>query len=448
VQRQPACACGGGCPRCRAETRYGPIQTKLAVSQPGDVYEQEADRVAEQVMRMPAPALQRSCASCTAGGSTFPKCDEEKKALVQRKAERVSERSGSVSDSFVQNLGPGQPLDPATRSFFEPRFSHDFSQVRVHADATAAESAGAVNALAYTLGSDIVFDGGQYAPDTESGRKLLAHELAHTIQQSAAGVGSVARLQRAVRFEADFTNVTLSRGTAATITGHTFNYRDASFAADADVRAIGDTAAELADWDVGILQDEVGGWERYYWLRDKADGRGRFVEKKFLGGDARRRDQAAGATTEWDADSEHTLLSTVPPVAAGGGFEASTTVHTSDDPAGPDTTDGAAVTSMDATDGTLNIRTFRSGGQFQTWISAHNNTTGEWRHLRWINWNYMHSLDFTGSGGTLALGPESWSTGRFGPDTGGPAPLLAGDTANTVYNDAAHWSFRRVNGWT
>jgi hypothetical protein len=181
IQRKAACACGGGCPPCQSKL---PIQTKLAVSEPGDVYEQEADRVAEQVMRMPVPALQRSCASCTAGGSTCPKCYEGKKALVQRKAERVSERSGSVSDSFVQNLGPDQLLDPATRSFFEPRFGHDFSQVRVHTDGQAAESVRAVNALAYTVGRDVVFGGGQYAPGTKSGLRLLAHELTHTLQQA------------------------------------------------------------------------------------------------------------------------------------------------------------------------------------------------------------------------------------------------------------------------
>jgi hypothetical protein len=303
-----------------------------------------------------------------------------------------------------------------------------------------------VNAFAYTLGREIVFDAGQYAPETVTGRTLLAHELTHVIQQSSDRPDSGSRLQRAVRFGADFTNVTLTSGTAATLGGNTFRYHDANFAADANVNAVGDTAAELADWDVGILQDEVGGWEHYYWLRNNADRKGRFVEKKFLGGQVPRRDQAAAAATEWDADSEHTLLSSVPAVAAAGKFEASTTVNTSDNPEGPDTTDGAAVSGMDATDGTLNIRTFRSGGRFQTWISAHNVATGEWRHLRWVNCNYMHSLDFTGIGATLAVGPESWSIGRYGPHSGGTAPLLTGDTANTVYNDPGHWSIRRGNG--
>ena len=81
---------------------------------------------------------------------------------------------------------PGCPLDGATRAFMEPRFGHDFSEVRVHADAAAAESAREINALAYTVGRDIVFGDGQYAPQTLPGQKLLAHELTHVRQQSSA----------------------------------------------------------------------------------------------------------------------------------------------------------------------------------------------------------------------------------------------------------------------
>lgn len=84
---------------------------------------------------------------------------------------------------------PGQPLDPATRAFFEPRFGHDFSQVRVHTDGKAAESTKAVNGLAYTVGRDVVFGPGQFTPQTGVGRKLLAHELTHVLQQGNAANG-------------------------------------------------------------------------------------------------------------------------------------------------------------------------------------------------------------------------------------------------------------------
>ena len=81
----------------------------------------------------------------------------------------------------------GQSLDVAARSFMEPRFGHDFSSVRIYSDSRAAQAARSMKALAYTVGSDIVFGAGQYQPETTSGRRLLAHELTHVIQQSAAG---------------------------------------------------------------------------------------------------------------------------------------------------------------------------------------------------------------------------------------------------------------------
>src|SRR5205085_6003987 len=87
---------------------------------------------------------------------------------------------------------PGRPLDAAERSLMEARFGHDFSRVRVHTDARAAESAQSVNALAYTVGRNVVFATGQYRPATSPGRQLLAHELVHTIQQSSSSTVNLA----------------------------------------------------------------------------------------------------------------------------------------------------------------------------------------------------------------------------------------------------------------
>ncbi len=182
LRKNNGCLCGGGGPRCKQQV---PIQTKLAVSQPGDVYEQEADRVAEQVMRMPALVIQRKCASCTAGGKTCPECETEEKNFVQRKTTPGTRASGlSVSEDFLGDLGPGRPLDAESRAFFEPRFGHDFADVRVHTGDRAAESARSVGALAYTAGHDVVFASGQYAPASASGKSLLAHEIVHAIQQA------------------------------------------------------------------------------------------------------------------------------------------------------------------------------------------------------------------------------------------------------------------------
>ncbi len=89
---------------------------------------------------------------------------------------------------------PGQPLDKQTRDFFEPRFGHDFSNVRVHTDAKAAESAEALNALAYTVGRDIIFSAGKYIMGKNRGSLLIAHELAHTLQQGNVSATSQAEL--------------------------------------------------------------------------------------------------------------------------------------------------------------------------------------------------------------------------------------------------------------
>jgi len=112
--------------------------------------------------------------------------------------QRRSTKQSIPSDvpPIVQEVlrSPGQPLDAETRAFMEPRFGHDFSGVRVHTDAKAVESARTVDALAYTVGHDVVFGAGQYAPGTSAGRRLLAHELVHTIQQGTASDGSLASL--------------------------------------------------------------------------------------------------------------------------------------------------------------------------------------------------------------------------------------------------------------
>jgi len=165
------------------------LQAKLSISQPGDPFEQEADRVAEKVMRMPAPAVQRACAPCSSGGSSCPKCESEEEKLVQRRVEPSTDSmDASVPDNFLQNLGPGQPLDLSTRAFFEPRFGHDFGGVRVHTGPRAAESAREVNALAYTVGHEVVFGAAQYSPNSASGRSLLAHELVHVMQNGSLSV--------------------------------------------------------------------------------------------------------------------------------------------------------------------------------------------------------------------------------------------------------------------
>jgi len=161
------------------------IQAKLAINQPGDIYEREADRVADHVMRMPDPTIQRTCSACAAGASTCSKCEMEKQALMQRKTGKDSRSADAVPGGFLHNLGAGQQLEERTRAFFEPRFGHDFSRVRVHTDSHAVDTARGVRARAYTIGRDIVFGSGEYAPATMEGKRLLAHELTHVVQQES-----------------------------------------------------------------------------------------------------------------------------------------------------------------------------------------------------------------------------------------------------------------------
>jgi hypothetical protein len=216
-------------------------QARLTISQPNDKYEQEADRVADQVMRMPDPKLQRQ-----------PENEEEEEMLqakpladqisplIQRQAEPEEEEEeliqpghdqepeeltpllesvptrdagelGGEEEELIQPKsdtgaarqvtsgiardiqsinGTGQPLPISERAFFEPRFGGDFSQVRVHNDDRAGLISRSINARAFTLGRDVVFGAGQYSPGTPVGRKLLAHELTHVVQQRQGGASS------------------------------------------------------------------------------------------------------------------------------------------------------------------------------------------------------------------------------------------------------------------
>ena len=191
IMLQRKCACGGSseaegeCAECKAKGEgtlqrsaanptvspaVGAIQTKLAINKPGDQYEQEADRVAEQVMTMPAHHVV-SCTpphiQCFSGQSYGP----------------MNAAPASVDQALAS---PGKPLELALRQDMEQRFGHDFSRVLVHSGASAEQSAQDVNANAYTVGHDMVFGTGRFAPGTHEGRRLIAHELTHVVQQSGA----------------------------------------------------------------------------------------------------------------------------------------------------------------------------------------------------------------------------------------------------------------------
>jgi hypothetical protein len=185
LQRQ--CACGGTaevsdtCADC-SRRKLG-LQTNLRVNKTGDAYEQEADRIAEQITREPAhpgisPALLR----------------------IQRISGQPASDPDTAPTSVERTLaGPGRPLDAILQQEMKQRFGYDFSQVRVHLGVAAEQSTREVHANAYTVGRDIVFGAGQFAPGSPDGRRLLVHELTHVVQQGGRGV----TVQRQPKSKAD-----------------------------------------------------------------------------------------------------------------------------------------------------------------------------------------------------------------------------------------------------
>lgn len=179
LQRQ--CACGsptssltGNCEECKSKKA---LQAKLTIGGSNDPLEQEADRVAEQVLAAPLN-------SATTG--------------VPPRIQRFSTQSNVQTETAPASVdrvlaSSGNPLESTLRQDMEHRFGHDFSQVRVHSGGAAEQSAREVNANAYTVGLDIVFGTGRFAPGTREGRRLIAHELTHVMQQQSGSPAAVRR---------------------------------------------------------------------------------------------------------------------------------------------------------------------------------------------------------------------------------------------------------------
>ena len=212
------------------------VQFKLMIGRSGDRYEQEADRVADQVMqgshKRPAQAtlsagarnIQRACAACSSGGGKCPQCEQEEiqrkplsstiSPLIQRQSDIGQQRENgdatslssvtsekhpvrkSASGLIGSLRNGGERLPGPSRAFFESRLHYDFGQVRTHTGPRAEEAARSVNARAFTIGRDVFFGAGQYAPDTSEGQRLLAHELTHVVQQTSSSSHRASTIQR------------------------------------------------------------------------------------------------------------------------------------------------------------------------------------------------------------------------------------------------------------
>jgi len=189
------------------------LRPKLKIGAPNDKYEQEADRVADQVMRMREPRPNSSLAGLSQENSGNPSagiiqrvcasCAEDKE-LVQMKTNgnATPEVTLAISSAIHSMQGGGQSLSRSERNFFEPRFGVDFSGVRVHSDNTAVQMNKEVNSQAFTVGNDIYFDSGRYSSGSGDGKQLLAHELTHVVQQGSKNQ-NIPNIQRRVRVDPD-----------------------------------------------------------------------------------------------------------------------------------------------------------------------------------------------------------------------------------------------------
>jgi len=250
------------------------VQAKLEIGQPGDIYEQEADRIAEQVMKMTEPPVQRQ-----------PQEEEERKEeeeplytkpvadqitpLVQKQPEEEEEKeeeelqmkaspgqTPEVAPDLESRInamkGGGQPLSESERTFYEPRFGCDFSQVRIHSEPEADTLNREVGARSFTSGQEIFFRRGEYDPGSSTGRQLLAHELTHVVQQSSISESTVQQIVRG-----DITGMSITQEWAHDLTYEELDEQIRIVHDQLDTLSPDSSEYEVARSNLDILQREV-----------------------------------------------------------------------------------------------------------------------------------------------------------------------------------------------
>ena len=164
------------------------VRAKLAVSEPGDAVEREADAIASKAMRAPAPDAAAGAKPVAAPAASSPQAIQRK---PESPAQSAAGNAPTTPTDLIARLGAGAPLDPDARAFFEQRLGRSLADVRVHTDDGAADAARSLQARAFTWGRHIAFASGEYRPASQAGRELIAHELAHVLQNDAAGLSHV-----------------------------------------------------------------------------------------------------------------------------------------------------------------------------------------------------------------------------------------------------------------
>ena len=231
--------------------------------------------VVPAIAHAPVNLLQRQCA-CGGEHGVSGECEDcrnKRLGVVQRSPSGA--RTSTVPSIVHKTLiSPGQRLDPITRAFFEPRFGHDFSQVRIHTDANANESARAVSALAYTVGNNVVFGAGQYSPQSPAGLRLMAHELTHVVQQGANSQQNsfegltLDRSDSVLEREAHFRGKQVLAGSnfsTGMVLNNAHNHHSSPIVFRADVDAVGHTIgmgrvarSGIQFWPTNVTDTQVG----------------------------------------------------------------------------------------------------------------------------------------------------------------------------------------------
>ena len=364
-------------PAATSGPSYARIQPKLAVSTPAEGCEQEAERIADGVMHM--PDSERPSALASSGAVVL---------------------GGRPADTAVPPLvdevlrSPGQPLDASTHTFMASRFGHDFSRVRVHADSRASEAAEAVRAMAFTGGHDIVFGAGQYRPETAAGKRLLAHELAHVVQQAApAGASGPSVLYRqpvpaTTPIDPKFSIVGAPDVTAVP-SGQEINSHSqvavnaGTFTLDARVEVDAPNTATLKDWEVGTLQMTSGTVDASCYQRpggaNKAPGQPVFVERMHPPTQMFHPDRDPSSPVFTDARG------TIDLGAFQGGSPFVVRPHVEDHP-GWNTWAFASAHTQKSEDTDVEIVRHRHRGFFYTYVVARQKTTGRLIPLYLARW--------------------------------------------------------------
>lgn len=223
------------------------LQLPLTINKSDNGHEQESYAVADKAIQAEQPFISPKSLTVTQVQRKCTTCEEKEKKAHRKESNSSEITAGNDLENYIDNLNNGgAPLSDESKNFYEPRFGYDFSNVKIHTDSVAAKSAEGINALAYTSGNNIVFNSGQYSPNTNRGKRLLGHELAHVVQQGGADI------KKGEKWDAFWD------------AGPIDAYR-AKQLADEALAAAQAKAASFPDGNKGLHNGSADAWRHCYW---------------------------------------------------------------------------------------------------------------------------------------------------------------------------------------